>query len=524
MDRQDGTAEPERKEAGSARSGSSLTSSAPVRSLAARTLQGAGWLMVWRFASRGLGIVNTVVLVRLLTPGDFGLVALGMSFALSIDSLSYLGVQEALVREHAPGRVLYDTAFTINALRGLITGLIIAACAQPAARLFGDARLVPIFWVLAITLFMSCLENIGTVDFQRDVTFGKQLPIVLGPRIAGIVASIAVAVIWRSYWALVAGILVSRGARLIATYIVHPYRPRVTLRAWEGLIGFSFWSWALSMTALVQSRAGTFIIGAYLNPIAVGIYTIGGEIGGLASSELLDPISQALFAGFSSARRSGDSVASAYLRSISVVALVTLPANAGIALVAAPMMHLAFGPRWDAAIPLVQLFACVGVCRVAGSISSALLMAEGLPRVGFWIELTMTALRVSCLLALAPWLGLIGVAAGMAATGVIEEAIYLLVTFRLMRLRGLDLLRNVWRPTLAAAVMAAVLQYGGLTRIRPDQGMWDQAAALAIAVTVGAGTFMAMLAAAWWTSGRPQGAETYLLATINNAARRRATT
>ena len=118
---------------------------------------------------------------------------------------------------------------------------------------FGDARLTTIFLVLALALFATSLENVGTVDFQRDMTFGKQVAIQFVPRVVSVAASMACAVIWRSYWALVVGIVVVRGLRLVFTFVVDPYGPRITLRAWRRLVGFSFWSWALSMTALYRA-------------------------------------------------------------------------------------------------------------------------------------------------------------------------------------------------------------------------------------------------------------------------------
>ena len=129
------------------------------------------------------------------------------------------------------------------------------------------------------------------------------------------------------------------------------------------------------MASLLQNRSDTIILGGYLNPTAIGIYSVGGEVGGLASSELMEPISRALYAGFASARRTGDGVASAYIRAIALLVLLTLPASAGVALVARPMMHLVFGARWDAAVPLVQLFAFIGMFRVGGAVSAALLTA-----------------------------------------------------------------------------------------------------------------------------------------------------
>jgi lipopolysaccharide exporter len=496
-----------------------LSEANPGGSLGARTAKGAGWLIAWRLISRLLGMVNTVVLVRLLLPSDFGLVALAASLAVAVDGLSYIGVQDALVRERVLDRTLYDTGFTMELVRGTLTALVIVACAWPAARFFGDTRLTTIFLVLALGMFATAVENIGTIDFRRDLAFDKQIQIMFVPRVAGVIASIACAVIWRSYWALVAAILVQRGVRLLFTYVIHPYRPGVTLRAWRRLVGFTFWSWANSMTALVQGRSDTIIIGGYLNPTAVGLYSVGAEVGGLASSELLSPITSALFAGFSSARRTGEGVGRAYLRAISVVALLVLPASAGIALIARPMMNLVFGVPWDAAVPLVQVFASIGVLRVGGAISGALLTAEGVPHIAFRVEAVVTVVRLAALLVAVPTFGLIGVVAAVAVTAMADETIYLVVTFRRTGLRARDLALVLWRPALATGVMALVLLAAGLHRPPADAGVLWRSLQLATTVLLGALVYGATLVLAWLASGRRGGAESYILEMAGQAVR-----
>ncbi len=107
-----------------------------TNSILARTALSAGWVIGWRMATRMLGLASTLLLVRILLPEDFGVVALGAAFAQTVDAMSALGTDDALIREREPTRALYDTAFTLNAMRGVLTGIVVAAAAWPTAVFF----------------------------------------------------------------------------------------------------------------------------------------------------------------------------------------------------------------------------------------------------------------------------------------------------------------------------------------------------------------------------------------------------
>ena len=101
-------------------------------SLLTRIARGAGWVIAWRLGIRILGLISTLVLVRLLAPEDFGLIALATGFAQTIEGMMAIGADEAVIRERNPGRDIYDTAFTLNLLRGIAVAALVAL---PQARL-----------------------------------------------------------------------------------------------------------------------------------------------------------------------------------------------------------------------------------------------------------------------------------------------------------------------------------------------------------------------------------------------------
>jgi O-antigen/teichoic acid export membrane protein len=214
-----------------------------------RTAKGVGWIVAWRMVTRLLGVASTLTLVRLLLPADFGLVALGTGFAQAVDALSTLGVEDALIREPNPTPAMYHTAYTMDALRSVLTALVIAGAAVPVGAFFKEPRLANVLFALAISSLVQGTNSVGTVDFRRDMAFQKEFQLQVLPRLIMIATTITCALIWRSYWALIAGIMAGRVARWLFGFAMHPYRPVLTLSAWRSLIGFSLWTWAASIAS-----------------------------------------------------------------------------------------------------------------------------------------------------------------------------------------------------------------------------------------------------------------------------------
>jgi O-antigen/teichoic acid export membrane protein len=497
-----------------------MTDPSGTGALLQKTAGGAGWVIGWRATTRALGFISTLVLARILVPADFGLVALAMSFSRAVDILADMGVEDALVRAAEPTRDMYDTAFTMNAIRGLITAVIIGASAVPFARFFSDPRLTYVVLALACAVLLDAVENIGIADFRRHLAFRSEFVLYIFPRLSQVIITIILAFTWANYWALVVGILTARVLRITSSYIMHPYRPRLSLRAWHEIFGFSFWTWMISMAAMVRGRAAIMIIGRMLNTTLLGVYTVGAEIATLPESEFIDPLCRVCFASFSAARRGGISVADTYLRIISSTWIIALPASIGISSVAAPLVIVAFGAKWQQATPVVQILALAGLFAVMGRISSTLFSAYAYLRSLFSIIILMASLQLTLLVLFVGRWGIPGAAAATAVTVLLEQAIYSVLAFRSFSISPLHLVQRIWRAVLAAASMAAVLIVTGLGWAPAATALGSSAAHLFVTCASGAATYTGVLVGLWLASGRPKGPEADVLELVKRSASR----
>ena len=493
-----------------------------ARSLSSRAITSAGWVLAWRVIVRLIGFFSTLILARLLTPADFGLVALGLSFSTGLDAFSYFGVQDALIREKIITKKMYDTAATLNLARGVITAGLIGAIAYPASVYLDEPRLVPVIGALGLGVLVSTFESMGLLDFRRNLNFRAEFVLTIVPRFAGNICVIAIAMIWHSYWALIVGTLVLRSSRSVLSYFMHPYRPAFSLESWRLIAGFSFWTWAMGVAVLVRDRSDSIIVGRLLGTAEVGFFSLASEVATLPTSELVEPLTHVLFPSFSAVRHQGGDVGEPYMRAIALAFMATVPAGLGVSLVAQPLVLLLLGPTWILAVPLVQIIAFAGILKVITAISTTAFRADGIPKTTFVVTCVAACLRIGLVVLLTVRFGLVGAAVGTVIAVTLEEIAFLVVGFQRYGITSLDLLRNTWRILLASAAMALVLYATGLgwSEISPDIG--SILLRLLAACLLGAATYCAVLAASWLAVGMPSGAESYALGIIVPALNRAA--
>lgn len=483
------------------------------KSLTHRTVVGTGWLVLWRVSTRLLGFASTVILARLLVPQDFGLVAIAMAYVAAFDALSLFGLHDALIRTKDPTPELVNTAFTFAFIRGCANAALIAATAPLAAMFFGEPRLIPVLLALSALAFLEGVENIGVVEFRRFLRFDMEFRLFLFPRIFSVITTIVAAIVYRTYWALIAGVFVLRLTRLILTYTMHPVRPRFGLAAWRDILGFSFWTWANGMTNFARDRGWSVVLGRIADTFHVGVFAIATEIALLPITELVHPACRSLFSSFSARQNQGRELGQAYIDAVGLLALVVVPAAVGISATGAYVVALVLGAQWTDAVPVIQIVASAAPFSVLTTIGGIAMVALGRVKGNFVVTLGATVVGISASLILAEEFSVAGVAVALAITIVLESLWLSALVVKELKLRAGSIVMQLWRPLTATAAMASILLtlgYGWSAALSYSISVWY----LCLSVVVGALCYGATMFALWYLSGQPDGAERIFISLV----------
>ena len=483
----------------------------PKPSILARTTRGVGWIVGFRMFTRILGSASTFVVAGLLLPAEFGLWALGIATMQMVETFSYVGVEDALVREKTPTRDLYDTAFTLNLLRGVLIAVILLAGAYPASVLYTEPSLVFIMLMLAFATLVESSGNIGMVEYRRNFEFDREFFWLAAPRVLQVLVTIAVAVATRNYLALVAGILVNRLSKWFLGYWLHPFRPRLSLGSWRHLLGFSAWTWAISLAILLREQGPKAVIGIMMPVRFVGLFVNGSDLAAIPVTELVAPMSRAAFSGFSAGRNEGEDGADTYMRVVSLLAVVTLPLGIGLSALADPMLRVTIGLGWLEAAPLIAIFSVMSAFSVYGYLGWTLFFVHGHLRLIFVIALLDAVVRLALMVWLTPSWGLMAGVFAVFVTAMAEDLAYVVLVRFYFRTRFATMWSRNWRFLVATAVMAIMLYALGLGWVQVVGSRGTVAIYLGWVIPLGAAVYAATLLGLWAISGRPGGTEADML-------------
>ncbi len=465
-----------------------------------------------RWATRALGLVSTIILARLLAPEDFGVVAMAMVVVGFLEVFTHTGVDLALIRDAQATREHYDTAWTLEILQAALLALALLAAAPYATDYFGDARVLEVMQILSLRAFVGGFENIGVVAFRRELNFTREFWFGVFKKMSTVAVTIVAAFVFRSYWALVLGLVGGRVLDVVISFVMHPYRPRLTLARFSSIWGFSQWLLLARIANLANRKLDEFTVGGQAGTVAMGNYFVASDVATAPTEEVVLPMTRGIFPVYS--RQLGDRLAleHSYFTVLRSTAYLCVALGLGISAVAPELVPLVLGQQWLMAVPLMQWLGVFGVFMGIALTLDPLLLATGRSRLNATFKWLQLLILVPALIYGGQRWGVEGVA---AAKTIVMAAVLPVFLYWTSRAEGLSFARIL--GAIAPAALAGVVMYIlvlASARALEDQALWLR---LGAEVAVGGVVYVAVVTILWRLRGSPAGPERDVLERLGRA-------
>lgn len=481
-----------------------------------KLLRGTLWSMLMRWSMKFLGLGSMIIVARLLSPEDYGIIAMAMLLIEFSDTLLNTSAEAALLRQPSRDRCYIDTAWTLRLLQSVLIAVLLIAVGPWAAEFFREPRLPDVLLWMSLGLVIAGLGNIGPVLERKDLNFGIEVRIAIQSKVASVLVNIGAALWLQSYWALILGGLAGHLISTVLSYTLHAYRPRFSLQRVGEMWNYSQWMLLSGIGMFVARRIDEAWAARISTPMQLGYYKNASEIGAMVSSEFSGPLIRALFPVVSSLQDQPAEMRKAVMQTIGVVNRFTLPASVGLACLAAPAVRVLLGEQWLGAATMLAIFSVVGGIRFLVSPYNVLFMAVGRSKVvavAAWLE---GLGFVAAAWPLVERMGPEGLALARGV-GMSVAAVAWVVLGQRVGLMWRDLLTTLWRPLVATLCMAAVLLAMPLTDVSSGAIALRH---LLVGTAIGASVYLIVTLLLWLASGRPSGPESKLLDLLSRRMQR----
>jgi len=435
----------------------------PSGSIVQRTMKSGIWVSLTTGFVRLSQILMLIILARLLSPREFGLMGIALLTVSATRRFTDIGINAALIQDAQENVDKHlNTTWCLEAGRGLLIFTVLFVAAPFIASVFDEPGAATLIQVLGLSPFLLGLRNPGVVYFQKDLSFHRNFIWQSSAALTQFVVGVGYALYSPTVWALVFASLSRSMAKFVLSYLLHEYRPwpEFDLKTARKLIEYGKWITGGSIAGFIYSEGDDAFIGWFLSATALGFYQYAYRLADTPASEFSGIISQITFPAYSQLQEDIDELREALIQTTRLTAFVAFPLAFGIALVAPSFVPVVLGEEWEPMIVTMQILALYGllhaITRNFGAVWKALGRPDYIAKLGF--------LRVGCIALLiwpatARW-GIVGTAlvvVGVYLFPMLPIDVYLAAD--IVEGRSMQLYSEFIYPFIAATVMFGSLRY-----------------------------------------------------------------
>jgi len=348
-------------------------------SLKSQTVKGVGWSAIDNVAQMGVTFVVSIVLARLLSPDDYGLIGLITVVTAVCTTLVNGGFSTALIRKKDATDDDYNTAFIVNlGMSALLYGIIYLS-SPFIADFFKREELVSLTRVSSLGLVIGALSLVQQTRLTKRIDFKSQTKITLIASVTSGVIGIAMALLGFGVWALVAQTLSNQALKTVLLWVVNKWIPRLRFSAESFHELFSF-GWKMMLSGLLDTvwkELYQVVVGKFYSPATLGQYTRAGQFSKLLSSNLSNVVQRVTYPVLSNIQDNKERMVNAYRKMIKTTMFVTAVGMFFLGAISEPLLYCLIGPKWHEAATYLPLICISGSVYPLHAINLNMLQVQG---------------------------------------------------------------------------------------------------------------------------------------------------
>lgn len=427
-----------------------------------RFISGLKWSAFGKALGQIVSWAITIVVMRLLLPSDYGLMAIATMVVTLLSHVNEFGLGSALVQAKEIDDERCGSIFGAMLLLGCTLSLLLAIFSPALASFFDEPRLSLILSVAGLGFLVSAVSTVPEAMLRREMEF-KSLAIAdLINVVCASLLTLLLALADFGVWSLILGNLFGSCLRTIALHLMSPRRvfPNLRLGQCREFLGFGGYLTASRFAWWIMSQADVVIGAKLLSKEALGLYSVSVNLASLPMHKAMSVINQVMFSAVAKIQNEKESARNGLLEGLRWLGYLVFPTLAGMAVTAPELVPLLLGENWSAAILPLQLAAIAVPVRMIAAILSTSTTAMGRTDVDFRNTLTGVFVMPVCFLLGAQW-GAVGLAAAWLIGAPIVFVLNFPRTSGVIGVTASDLLRVLASPFIATILMSMVVLFVG---------------------------------------------------------------
>lgn len=464
-------------------------------SLRSQAARGVFWSASgnWGFQLTSLAVFT--ILSRLLSPEDFGVVALALVFTGLLKLLAEQGLADALIQRTELEPEHMDTAFWVSIGTGTVLAALLAVSSPLIADLVNEPEFAPVLTALSAVLILTGLSSVQRALLTRDMRFATLTARTLFSVVVGGLVGVVAALVGLGVWSLVLQQLTIEVVGVIVLWTAGGWRPRLRFsRAHlRDVLPFGANAAGFRLLRFFNTRVDNLVVGAVLGTTALGFYVVAYRLLEMLLNLTTTIVGKVAFPVFSRIQDDRERILSAYYRIISLTSAIAFPSFLGLVVVAPEVTQLVFGSQWEQSVPVMRVLALAGLIDSVIFLNNIVIKALGKPSWRVVITGVTAMASVPAFLVAVNW-GIVVVAAAFTAVSLAMAPLWL---FGVNKLVPLDPLRYLGRiaPPLVSSIVMMALVFALKGVVGELRLVWQ------VVVLIGAGVIS--YGAVLWAIGRP---------------------